>query len=264
MTIRTTTRIMPKHLRTLAKEQPIWTKKSNPVAFVLLSGGLDSTTALYLAKQQFKEVRAISIDYGQRHRKEMDHAKSSCGDLSIPHSVIKLPGIVPKTMLTDKKAKVPNISYDQIVGVSPTYVPFRNGLMLSVITSYIHGTLINEGRDTPGTEHALFFGAHAEDAKNWAYPDCTPEFVGAMANAIFIGSYQRIRLHTPFIWHSKAEIVTIGDKLGVNWKFTWSCYKGERFHCGICPTCRARKTAFQDAGVADPTRYIQFMITDRK
>lgn len=254
---RNTTRIMPKHLRLAEPEKghTLRPERMHPIAFVLLSGGLDSTTTLYLARRQFGEVRAISMDYGQRHRKEMDHAHSSCVNLGVPHSVIKLPGIVPKTMLTDKKAKVPNISYDKIVGVSPTYVPFRNGLMLSVLTSYIHGTLINEGRDTPSVEHALFFGAHAEDAKNWAYPDCTPEFIGAMANAIFIGTYQRVRLHTPFMFSSKAQIVHEGDKLGVDWRLTWSCYKGELYHCGVCPTCRARKTAFQDAGVVDPTRY---------
>lgn len=224
-------------------------------AFVLLSGGLDSTTCLYMAREQFQDVRAISIDYGQRHKKEMGFALQTCQRLGISHRILALPNIVPKTMLTDSSAEVPNISYDEIKGVSPTYVPFRNALMLSALTSYIHGTIINEGRDNPGIEHALYFGAHAEDAQNWAYPDCTPEFIGAMSNAIFIGSYQRIRLHTPLMWLAKHEIVTAGDKLNVQWDLTWSCYKGEVFHCGTCPTCRARKIAFEVAGVTDPTGY---------
>lgn len=230
-------------------------KNKAPIAYVLLSGGLDSTTCLYDAHKDFGEVRAVSIDYGQRHKKEILHAKKSCKFLRIPHQVLKLPNVVPKTMLTDKKAKVPNISYDKIKGVSPTYVPFRNGLMLATLTSHIHGTLINEGRDHEGVEHALYFGAHAEDSRNWAYPDCTPEWIGAMANSLYIGTYRRLRLHTPLMWLGKSDIILMGERLGVVWKNTWSCYKGEATHCGVCPTCRARKAGFHAAGVKDLTIY---------
>lgn len=232
------------------------TKVSTPaVAFVLLSGGADSTTCLYLAKEQFEDVRAVSIDYGQRHKKELDYAKRSCEQLGVPHHVLNLHDVIPQTMLTNKAAPVPHTSYDQLKGVSPTYVPFRNGLMMSLLTSYVHGMMINEGRDRDGIEHAIFMGAHAEDAKNWAYPDCTPEFLGAMANAIFIGTYQRVRLHTPLQWSPKKDIILLGDSLGVNWEYTWSCYKGEELHCGKCPTCLARKQAFDEAEVLDPTSY---------
>lgn len=230
------------------------------IAYVLLSGGIDSTTCLHMAVMEYgaRNVRAVSIDYGQRHIKEVSCAKLTCDLLSVDHKTLSLKDIVPKTMLTDKKSKVPNVSYDKIVGVSPTYVPFRNGLMLSALTSYIHGQLILEG--LAGTnktlnQHALYFGAHAEDAKNWAYPDCTPEFVGAMANAIFIGSYQQIRLVTPLLFDSKADVIRKGNKLFIDWKYTWSCYKGEKLHCGTCPTCLARIQAFSDAGVPDPTKY---------
>lgn len=226
-----------------------------PTAFVLLSGGMDSTTCLYMAREQFLDVRAISINYGQRHIKELKHAAATCKSLQIPHKILPIAHVVPKTMLTDKKAEVPDISYDQIKGVSPTYVPFRNGLMLSVLTSYIHGTIINEGRDLEGLEHALYFGAHAEDAKNWAYPDCTPEFIGSMSTAIYIGSYRRIRLNAPLMWMAKYQIVEAGEKVGVDWSKTWSCYKGDKFHCGICPTCRSRRAAFTQAGIYDPTAY---------
>lgn len=227
----------------------------SPIAYVLLSGGLDSTTCLHIARNDFATVRAVSVDYGQRHKKEMTYARLTCERLRIPHEIIPIPSVVPKTMLTDKNIKVPHTSYDKIKGVSPTYVPFRNGLMLSILSSYIHGTLINEHRDRSGVEHALFFGAHAEDAKNWAYPDCTPEFIGAMANAIFVGTYQRIRLHTPLMWLKKSEIVTKGHRLGVQFEDTWSCYKGLKLHCGKCPTCLSRKFAFLEANIPDPTKY---------
>jgi 7-cyano-7-deazaguanine synthase len=229
----------------------------NAKAFVLLSGGVDSTTCLYLARQQFDgNVEGISIHYGQRHAKEIEYAKKSCRRLTIKHTTLDISGVIPKTMLTDKTAEVPNISYAEIKGVSPTYVPFRNGLLLSAITSHVAGRYQAEvDPDTGKPEWGIYFGAHAEDAQNWAYPDCAPEWIGAMANAIFIGTYQTIRLHTPLEWLKKEEIVYLGQSLGVDWSLTWSCYKGEELHCGSCPTCRARRDGFRKAMVTDPTKY---------
>lgn len=232
-------------------------------AYVLLSGGIDSTTCLYLAYKQFgtlgengpmENVEAISINYGQRHSTELAYAKQSCVLLRIPHRVVDLSSIIPKTMLTETNSKIPNMSYDQIKGVSPTYVPFRNGLLLSAIVSIIHGEY---ARDITNYEHewAIYFGAHAEDAQNWAYPDCTPEFIGAMANAIYIGTYRAVRLHTPLEWLDKKSIIELGETLHVDWSKTWSCYAGGVKHCGACPTCRARKAGFLAAGVKDPTEY---------
>jgi 7-cyano-7-deazaguanine synthase len=221
-----------------------------PKAYVLLSGGMDSTTCLYLAHREFNgNVVAVSVNYGQRHKKEIDYAHASCVLLNIDHEMLDLSSVVPKTMLTDKSSVVPDISYSDIKGVSPTYVPFRNGLLLSAITSFVHGKY-----RAPG-EWGIYFGAHAEDAQNWAYPDCTPEFIGAMANAIYIGTYRAIRLHTPLQWLSKDQIVMLGNTLGIDWENTWSCYKGGSHHCGVCPTCRARKDAFKKAGCDDPTVY---------
>jgi len=227
-------------------------------AFVLLSGGIDSTTCLYIAHKEFNgNVEGVSVNYGQRHIKEAAHAAKSCEALGIPHHVIDLKGIIPKTMLTDGDAEVPNISYDEIKGVSPTYVPFRNGLLLASITAHVQGRLIAEGHnfDISDDEWGIYYGAHAEDAQNWAYPDCTPEFNGAMAIAIHVGSYYGIRLHTPLQWLTKRQIILWGNELNVDWKNTWSCYKGEDHHCGVCPTCRARRQGFIDAGVEDPTKY---------
>lgn len=233
-------------------------------AYVLLSGGVDSTTCLAIAQEEFEEVHAVSVNYGQRHFKEMKYAKDTCLKYNISHYILDIKNIVPTTMLTSKEAEVPAISYDEIKGVSPTYVPYRNGLMLSALTSYVAGEYqkyLDAFDDDPTSslpemsEWAIYFGAHAEDAQNWAYPDCTPEFIGAMANAIFVGTYHQIRLHTPLMWLPKHEIIKWGYKLKVDYGMTWSCYKGEKLHCGICPTCRARKDAFRKTTILDPTEY---------
>jgi 7-cyano-7-deazaguanine synthase len=224
-------------------------------AYVLLSGGIDSTTCLYLAHKEFSgSVVGVSIDYGQRHKKEMEYAKRSCAKLGVPHHVLDLSRVVPKTMLTDAEAAVPSVSYSDIKGVSPTYVPFRNGLMLSALCSFVAGERAKQ-EDTD--EWGIYFGAHAEDAHAWAYPDCSAEFTGAMANAIYVGTYSNVRLHTPLQWLDKEAIVRLGESLGVDWIGAWSCYKGEELHCGVCPTCRARRDGFRRAGVSDPTMYAQ-------
>lgn len=258
-------------------------------AFVLFSGGLDSTTALALALQQFNgNVEAVSVDYGQRHFKETEQARTICAFYGIEHRMLNLRGIMSSdnVMLTNPDIEVPNIDYADIKGVSPTYVPFRNGTMLSAITAHAQKYVMAQIAESVAlykaegafsdpafaqqyaTEKAkdlvgIYFGAHAEDALNWAYPDCTPEFIGSMANAIYIGSYFTIRLFAPFVSSTKADIVTIGTKLSVPYNFTWSCYKGEDLHCGVCPTCRSRKTAFEAAEVEDPTTYADEQPIDR-
>lgn len=215
-------------------------------ALVLLSGGMDSGTCLRIAAEEFdRDVIGISIDYGQRHKKEMEFAKAQCVYSGVGHRIIPAPP-PPPSMLTDTDQEVPAISYDEITGVSPTYVPFRNGLLLSIIAG------IAQNMDDC---EAIYFGAHSEDAANWAYPDCTPEFIGAMANAIYIGTYMKVRLHTPLQWLMKSEIVALGQKVSTPWHLTWSCYKGEEKQCGVCPTCISRREAFITAGVADPTKY---------
>jgi len=249
-------------------------------AFVLLSGGLDSTTALALAMEQFEHsVEAVSIDYGQRHTKEIDRAKEICEYYVIPHTILSLRGLLEGVgvMLTDKAVEVPDISYAEIKGVSPTYVPFRNGTMLSAITAFAQKYVMAQidaavqeevAKGMQSTDFwkeyytgkakdlcTIYFGAHAEDAQNWAYPDCTPEFIGAMANAIYVGSYNTIRLVAPFMYDMKVDIVETGTDLEVPYELTWSCYKGEELHCGTCPTCRSRKKAFYDAEIEDPTTY---------
>lgn len=246
-------------------------------AFVLLSGGMDSTTCLHIAKSVYDEVEAISIDYGQKHKKETEYANKTCKSLGVNHSILNIQGILDGkgVMLTDAETAIPSISYDEITGVSPTYVPFRNGTLLSIITALAQKSVMqiiddwaadlakdNVEPDRDGMlarmrdSHAVYFGAHAEDAFNWAYPDCTPEFIGAMGNAIYTGTYYTVRLQAPLMALSKAQVVEWGDRLGVDWTSTWSCYAGGEFHCGECPTCRARSVAFRSTGQGDPTDYV--------
>lgn len=229
-------------------------------AFVLISGGVDSTTCLAIASLQFKDVECVSVDYGQRHKKEMEYAKRQAELFGASHHILPIGDVLKGVMLTDRSHAIPDVRYDQIAGVSPTYVPFRNGTMLSVIAAHAQKwtAVMDANRPEnkpPFAQAALFFGAHAEDAQNWAYPDCTPEFIGAMANAIFIGTYHAVRLHTPLMWMMKHEIVKLGAELGVDFAQTWSCYAGGEHHCGKCPTCYARQDAFAKAGVPDPTVY---------
>lgn len=217
---------------------------------VSLSGGIDSTTTLAIAKKLATEtggkVGAISFDYGQRHIKELSRAQQICAAMDVmDHYIMKMPSQHLKSALTDVTANIPMIPYDEIVGESPAYVPFRNGTMLSLMVGYA----ASYGYDI------IMAGPHAEDAANWAYADCTLEFMGAMAAAIYVGTYNKVRLVTPLLFMSKAEVVLNGAKLGAPLGLTWSCYIGGDVHCGQCPTCRARKQAFIEAGVADPTVY---------
>lgn len=242
-------------------------------SYVLLSGGVDSATCLAIAKDYHDknggEVHAVSMDYGQRHIKETDCAKALCEHFGIKHKVINIQGALGRdSMLTDASQEVPNISYDQIKGISPTYVPFRNGFMLARLAAHaqeyvmrVKNNLTEEfgtGAVPPDYLHdlvTLYIGTHAEDAKNWAYPDCTPEFIGPMSTAIYVGTYFSVKLLAPLLYMSKDDIIRKGERLGVPYQLTWSCYKGEEVHCGTCPTCRARKAAFEIAGVEDPTVY---------
>lgn len=225
-------------------------------AFALLSGGLDSTVCAYQAMDDYhSNVEAVSVNYGQRHKKEIEYAARTCGQLGINHTVLPLDNVLAGSMLTDAKIAIPNATYDELPeGVSPTYVPFRNGLMLSMIAAYAQ-KWVNKAESHIERHAAIYFGAHAEDAKNWAYPDCTPEFIGAMANAIYVGTYRAVRLITPVMFSKKSEIVMRGMLLRVPFENTWSCYAGGADHCGQCPTCHARMQAFKDAGVRDPTTY---------
>lgn len=219
-------------------------------ALVLLSGGMDSATCLALAKSENESVGGLSISYGQKHIREVDFAIELARHFDVGVEVLELPKIFQGagSSLVDDGVEMPQMSYEELAeakGPSKTYVPQRNMNFLAVASSI---ALI-------GGADYIYFGAHADDAHNWAYPDCTPEFIGSMANAIYAGSYFKTRLRTPFMWSSKAEIARKGNDLGVPFAKTWSCYEGGELHCGTCPTCVSRIEAFRIAGVSDPTQY---------
>lgn len=224
-------------------------------AFVLHSGGVDSTAALALAIASWRRgnVTSVSIDYGQLHRIELDAACRVAEAMGVSHRQLTL-SKQPDSPLTSAglNKQIPDKKYDELgEGVSPSYHHFRNGQLLSLITAYAVAQL---GQMEHGE---VWAGMHAEDAHNWAYPDCTPEFLGAMANAIHVGTYFRVRLITPFQWSLKFEVIqrAMRTLLDVPWELTYSCYRGGSKHCGACPTCHARMEAFRMAGLMDPTEY---------
>lgn len=219
-------------------------------AVVLLSGGLDSTTCLALALREHKheDVLAVSFHYGQKHSLELTAGEEVCTYYQVRRTVIEVPKIFHGTTSTLVTGGPPNpeSTYDELpAGVSPTYVPYRNGTLLSLATVVA---------TTEGAEE-VWFGAHAEDAARWAYPDCSPEFIGAMANAIYVGTYHHTRLITPLEWMTKQQVVRTGLELRAPYDMTLSCYNGVRPACGVCPTCRSRKEAFVLNGTNDPIEY---------
>lgn len=227
--------------------------------FCLLSGGVDSSTTLAIAAQEFPnaEIEAVTIDYGQRHKKEAECAEKQATAWGATHVVIDATGFM-KGMLVDKgddNEAIPEVSYADLPhGISPTYVSFRNGLMLAILAARAQAwVMAHENQDD--VEATIYCGVHADDGVAWAYPDCTPEFIGPMSAAIYTGTYNKVRLRAPLLYMTKPAVVEQGSKYGVNYADTWSCYKGEELHCGVCPTCRSRKEAFELNGLSDPTEY---------
>lgn len=216
-------------------------------AVVVLSGGLDSCVALTQTLKKATSVRAISFYYGQRHQKELQAARDISSELGVEHEVRDVI-LGHSGLLMEHDREMVHATYEELKaaeGPSPTYVPYRNGSFLSLATSYA----LAEGMDT------VVAGMHAEDAHNWAYPDCTPEFIGAMQNAIYIGTYMQVRLVCPFTYMTKAQIVELGLKIGAPLDLTWSCYESGKVACGRCPTCIGRLEAFKANGVQDPIMY---------
>ena len=240
------------------------------IAVVLHSGGLDSSTLLTDAVVRYNadNVFPLGVSYGQKHSAELRAAQDVRMALGIPETnwqTVSLPstafagsGSALVQSDADAGAEMPHLSYDELAeayGPSPTYVPFRNGTLLSLATARALSLLSNEGSGSAGARAEVWFGAHAEDAHNFAYPDCTPEFIGAMANAIYVGSYFRVRLVTPVMWMTKAQIVRWGVDIGAPLGYTMSCYEGTTPACGVCPTCVGRLEAFAQNGLTDPIAY---------
>lgn len=212
---------------------------------LIYSGGLDSTTLLYSLRAQGRDLKALSINYGQRHSLELEYAKKVCEELRIEHRIADLSALKPLlggSSQTDSSVDVPEGHY-AAENMKLTVVPNRNMLMLSVAAAWA----ISEKADT------IAYAAHAGD--HAIYPDCRPEFVDALNGALALADWHTVQIERPFINTTKGGIVKLGAELGVPFANTWSCYKGKEIHCGRCGTCVERLLAFKEAGVTDPTKY---------
>ena len=212
-------------------------------SLIVLSGGLDSTTMLY--EYQYRIGMALSFHYGSNHNdRELEFAKLHCERLGIPHMVIRLPFIKQffKSSLLEGADAIPEGNYDD-ENMKSTVVPFRNGIMLSIAAGIAENNKMQY----------VMLANHAGD--HTIYPDCRPEFVEAMNNAIHSGTWNGVQLLTPYTLLTKAEIAAKGKDLKIDYSETWSCYKGGEHHCGVCGTCRERKEALAQAGIEDHTIY---------
>lgn len=223
-------------------------------ALVLASGGVDSTTCLALAVKEWgaENVIALSLFYGQKHAKELQSARQVAEYYHTEHLQLDLSEIFrfgDNALLAESSQEIPRQSYaeqlSQKTGPVATYVPFRNGLFIAAAAS------IAQARECG----LLYYGAHQDDAAGSAYPDCSEAFQQAMAEAIWQGSGQALKLTAPFIHNNKAEVVARGLELGVPYQLTWSCYEGNDLPCGQCGTCRDRLAAFRQNGAVDPLVY---------
>lgn len=227
---------------------------SKPRAVVLVSGGLDSATALAIARRDGFETYALSVDYGQRHRIELERAAQVATSLgAIRHITVKLDlRAIGGSALTDRIEVPKNRDVEEMgQGIPVTYVPARNTILLGLALGFAETV---EAFD-------LFIGANILDYSG--YPDCRPEFLAAfehlanLATKAAVEGRGRFRVHSPLVKMTKAEIIRTGMELGVDYSLTLSCYdpdsKGRA--CGRCDSCQLRQKGFDEAGITDPTVY---------
>lgn len=226
-------------------------------AIVLNSGGVDSTTCVSIAVDELgkENVTTVSVYYGQKHSKELECARKVAEYYGVDHKEIDLSrtGIMDGSncpLLQASTTDIPEQSYAEQIekngeGMVTTYVPFRNGLMLSSVAALAMATY-------PQDEVDIYLGAHADDAAGNAYADCSEEFTNAIGQAILIGTYEKVHLKAPLVNMNKAQVVKTGLSLGTPYELTWSCYKGGEKPCGKCGTCIDRAAAFKANGVPDP------------
>ncbi len=220
---------------------------NKPRAIVLLSGGLDSATVLAVASKQYN-CHAISFDYSQRSKSELNAAKQLAIIWSASHQLIRIAdGVMVGSALTDQSIAVPE---EATSGIPVTYVPARNTLFLA------HALAVAEVMSSQD----IFIGVNAVDYSG--YPDCRPEFISAFEATANLATKagvegNKLTIHTPLIDKSKAEIISIGLRQGVDYASTVSCYQANDMGeaCGQCDSCTLRKKGFKDVGISDPTRY---------
>jgi 7-cyano-7-deazaguanine synthase len=221
-------------------------------AVVLLSGGLDSTVAAALAREQGHELHPLSFDYGQRHRRELHSARDVAKALGArSHTILAVPvGQLGGSALTEKAIAVPTGRSEAQMGadIPATYVPARNIVFLSLALG------LAEVKDAD----SIFIGANALDYSG--YPDCRPEFFAAFEEAARLGTKRGvegrpIRVRVPLQTMTKADIVREGLRLKAPLDLTWSCYQGGEKACGVCDSCVLRLKGFREAGAVDPIAY---------
>jgi 7-cyano-7-deazaguanine synthase len=222
-------------------------------AVILLSGGLDSSTVLYQARADGCECYAISFDYQQRHRRELQSAMFVAQSVGVvQHQIVNFDlRLWGGSALTDEEIALPQArSLDEMSQSIPvTYVPARNTIFLSFALGYA---------ETIGAQR-VYIGVNALDYSG--YPDCRPDYIQAMQEVFRLGTKQGregqpIDIIAPLINLKKTEIIQIGNQLGVPWELTWSCYAGGDQACGVCDSCRLRLAAFAQLGLQDPVDYV--------
>lgn len=226
--------------------------KYPPARVVVFSGGLDSTTLLWLVKQSSPQdqnplpTRCLTFNYGQRHYKEIDQARIICREIAgVDWALVEMQQnawLISSGSQLDLNTDVPTGHYAE-ESMKQTVVPNRNMMMLSIAVAHCIAT----------KSPYLYYAAHAGD--HAIYPDCRPDFVIAMRSAIQRGNYNGPELLAPFLNKTKADIVALGAALGAPFLHTWSCYQGGEVACGKCGTCVERLEAFDKAGVKDPIPY---------
>ena len=213
-------------------------------ALVVYSGGLDSYTLLNKALQNFKKVEAITFDYGQKHKKEIDYAKNNCLELGITHKVIKLDiaDLLSNSALVGD-SKIPEGNYDK-EKMKQTIVPNRNMIMISIAASLAIKNKLQH----------LWYAAHAGDHE--IYPDCRPEFIQKLGDVLSICDYHEIKFEAPFMNLSKQQIVAEGLKMNLDYANAWTCYVGGEKPCMKCSACLERMSAFTANNAIDPLNEI--------
>lgn len=219
-------------------------------AVVLLSGGLDSSTVLAMARAKGFDCHTLSFNYGQRHITEIEYAKRLAEQYQATHRTVRIDiGQFGGSALTDSDIEVPTDGEEG--GIPITYVPARNTVFLSYALGYAEVL----------ESHDIFIGVNAVDYSG--YPDCRTEFISAFENMANLATRigvegQPVKIHTPLIELTKAEIIREGHALGLDYGQTVSCYQLDEQGraCGVCDSCRIRRAGFEAAGVPDPTPYV--------
>lgn len=217
------------------------------LSVLLLSGGLDSTTVAAMLNREGREFSALTVDYGQKHSRELESAKRVASHFGVKEHIIMTLDLtkIGGSALTDRGIEVPDSGGE---GIPVTYVPARNTIFLSLAVAFA------EARDAD----SVYIGANAVDYSG--YPDCRPEYIEAFNRLVEVAVKRTVegstlRIIAPLMKMSKAEIIRAGEDIGAPYELSWSCYRGGSRACGRCDSCRLRLKGFAEAGLKDPLEY---------